>query len=102
MTCNTGGYNNTLPSILTAEAKNDLRGHSKKLSNERFNKDIGKYFFSHRIVRLWNSLPKSAVVADDIIAFEKELDRHWENQELKYDNFKAEIKTTALHLSNYL
>ena len=102
MTCNTGGYDNTLPSILTAEAKNDLRGHSKKLSTERFNKDIGKYFFSHRIVRLWNSLPKSAVEANDIIAFEKELDRHWENQELKYDNFKAEIKTTALHLSNYL
>ena len=102
MTCKTGGYDNTFPSILTAEAKNDLRGHSKKLSTKRFNNVIGKYFFSHHIMRLWNSLPKSAVKADDIIAFERELDWYWENQQLKYDNFKAEIKTTALHLSNYL
>ena len=55
-----------------------------------------KNSFLYKAGELWNALP------DDIIAFEKELDRHWENQELKYDNFKAEIKTTALHLSNYL
>ena len=98
MTCQEGGYDKTLPSILTKESKNELRGHNKKLYTERFNKDIGKYAFKHRIVAPWNNLPKSAVNAEDIKVFERELDRHWANQELKYDNFKSEIITTATHL----
>ena len=94
MLCDTGGFDKTLPSILTDEPNRTLRGHNKKLFTERFHKDIGKYAFKHRIVSLWNSLPDTAVNAQDIETFEKELDKHWNDQELKYDNFKAAIKLT--------
>ena len=44
--------------------------------------------FKHRIIAPWNNLSVSTVNAEDIIVFERELDHHWANQELKYDNFK--------------
>ena len=100
MLCDTGGFDKTLPSILTDEPNRTLRGHNKKLFTERFHKDIGKYAFKHRIVSLWNSLPDAAVNAQDIETFEKELDKHWNDQELKCNNFKAAIKSntpTKLH-----
>ena len=97
MLCDTGGFDKTLPSILTDEPNRTLRGHNKKLFTERFHKDIGKYAFKHRIVSLWNSLPDAAVNAQDIETFEKELDKHWNDKELKYDNFKAAIKFNTPH-----
>ena len=41
MTCQEGDYDKTLPSILTKESRNELRGQSKKIHIERFNKDMG-------------------------------------------------------------
>ena len=40
---------------------------------------------------MWNSLPPEAINAKNLLAFEKELDKHWKDQDLLYD-FKAEIK----------
>jgi hypothetical protein len=51
----------------------------------RSNKDIGKFFFTNRIVKLWNSLPDEVVNAKDVITFEKNLDNHWKNNESVYD-----------------
>ena len=69
-----------------------LRGHSKKLYIEGANKDIRKYNFSLRVRKLWNSLPESVINCEDVKTFEFELDRHWENQDLMYNDYKAEIK----------
>ena len=84
------GYDNSLPSFFI-KSTTELRGHSKKLYMTRPNKDIRKYNFSNRIIKLWNNLPDGVVNAKDMLAFEKGLDKHWEIQELKYDNFKASI-----------
>ena len=97
MLSDTGGFDKTLPSILTDEPNRTLRGHNKKLFTERFNKDIGKYTFKHHIISLWNSLPDAAVNAQDIETIEKELDKHWNDQELKYDNFIAAIEFNTPH-----
>ena len=33
------------------------RGHNQKILKQRCNKDVRKYFFTHRVVNLWNELP---------------------------------------------
>jgi hypothetical protein len=43
-------------------------------------------FFYHRIVRLWNDLPRSTVMAEDINTFKNNLDAHLENHPIKYDH----------------
>ena len=85
-----GGYDNSLPKLLKPSTKN-LRGHEKKLYIRGSNKNVRKYNFSLRVEHLWNSLPKKVINSKDVIAFEKSLDYHWRDQEVMYNNFKAEI-----------
>ena len=54
-----------------------LRGHSWKLRKERSNYPLRKYFFSQRVVEVWNSLPESVVSAQSTESFKKHLDRHF-------------------------
>ena len=88
------GYDKSIPCLLTPNDNkyHKLRGHSKKLFPYSSNKDIRKFCFSNRIVHIWNSLPENVVSAENILSFEKNLGHHWRNQELLYDNHKAEIK----------
>ena len=91
MVSDTDGYDKKIPSLFT-KSTTDLRGHSHKLFSERFAKDIGKYTFKNRVVKIWNSLPNSVVTAKDVKSFERGLDKHWLNQEVLYENYKADIK----------
>ena len=63
-----------------------------KLTISSADKDIRKFSFTMRVRKIWNSLPNNIVNAKDIKKFEYELDRHWQNQDLLYKDFKAEIK----------
>ena len=85
------GYDKSLPSLLQM-SNTGLRGHSKKLYKQRANKNIRKYYFTNRITSLWNSLPEHIIKSKDLINFEKNIDEHWKNQDLVYDNFKADIQ----------
>ena len=85
------GYDKSLPSLLQM-SNTGLRGHSKKLYKQRANKNIRKYYFTNRITSLWNSLPEHIIKSKDLINFEKNIDEHWKNQDLVYDNFKADIR----------
>ena len=40
-----------------ADTAYNTRGHSLKLAKYRRRLDIRKYFFSQRVIKLWNSLP---------------------------------------------
>ena len=82
-------YDDSIPNMLKLN-NNRLRGHKHKLFIERPNRDIRKYTFSMRVGKIWNSLPPQVVEAETLIAFERELDKHWRDQEL-YFNFRAEI-----------
>ena len=92
LTDNNDGYDKSLPTLFTY-SNTGLRGHSKKLFLPRSNKNIKKYFFTNRIINLWNNLPEDVVSAGSMIAFERGLDDFWKDQEMKYDNFMAEIST---------
>ena len=71
---------------------NNLRGHNRKLFLPNCNRDLRKYYFSNRIIQLWNSLPNDVVNSKDTLSFEKSLDHLWKDQELKYEDYKSYIK----------
>lgn len=51
-----------------------LRGHTLKLFQQRSRLDIRKFFFSQRVVGLWNSLPQHVVEAPTVNAFKNRYD----------------------------
>jgi len=58
-----------------AENKHGLRGHSFKITKERSRLDIRKYFFSQRVVNMWNGLPQHVVDAQSVNGFKNALDK---------------------------
>ena len=93
LTNNKDGYEETLPSMFSYS--NNKRGHSKRLILPRTNKEIRTKNFNIRVINIWNDLPEKVVSSSSIINFEKNLDDYWQNQKLKYDDYKAEILLTS-------
>ena len=58
------------------------RGHTLKLRAGRVRTDKRKYFFTKRVVSLWNSLPQDVVMASGLDAFKRGLDRFLEEKSI--------------------
>ena len=86
-----GFHDKSLPDLFTPNTRAS-QGHNKKYKIKSSSNNTRKYNFSVKSIKLWNSLPQSVVDADSIESFEIGLDEFWDNQELKYDDFEAEIK----------
>lgn len=57
------------------QTMNRTRGHNCRLIKVRSNLDIRKYFFSQRVVNIWNKLPQNIVEADTVNSFKNRLDK---------------------------
>ena len=57
-----------------------------KLLVKRCHYDLRKYFFSNRIINIWNSLPDSIVMVDTVNQFQNRLDKYWKNNDFVYDH----------------
>ena len=51
------------------------RGHSKKLRRKRFNTDLRKYFFTDRIINIWNAFDDRTVTSATLNSFKNGLER---------------------------
>jgi len=66
-----------------------------RIEKARCKYDLCKYYFTERIVNIWNSLPNHVVLADSTtIVKSSRLDNHWKNQEV-INNFQSEIAGTG-------
>ena len=68
----------TLPKNMTGNYF--TRDNSNKLLLKRCSYELRKnFFFSNRIVNMWNSLPDYVVMPDTINNFKNRLDAHWKH-----------------------
>ena len=61
------------------------RGHSLKIVKQRCRRDIRKYFYTNRVIDVWNSLPEEIVRSKTVNSFKNRIDKHFKNQPAVYD-----------------
>ena len=71
-------------------------GHDFRLQKIRARYDLRKYYFTNRVVNMWNSLSSCVISAKSVNCFKNRLDNLWKDQEIIY-NFRAEIYGTGNH-----
>ena len=63
--------------LLQLDLNDRTRGNDMKLVKNHVRYDMRKYFFTCRIIHLWNSLPAHVVHASSVNDFKNKLDAYW-------------------------
>ncbi len=62
------------------------RGHPYTLSKTHCKLDTRKFFFTQRVVNLWNALPSNVVLSPTLNTFKNRLDKSWVGVPFLYDH----------------
>jgi len=91
----THGFYDQASSVRVGRCENArTRGHQYRLFPTHVHYDLRKYFFSNRVINIWNSLPDFVVSACTISTFKKRLDFFWSDQDACY-NWHCDITGTG-------
>jgi len=70
------------------------RGNDLRLQKNRTRYNLRKFFFTNRVINMWNSLLNGVVHAEYTDIFKKRLKKFWSNQEVIY-KYRSEIQGTG-------
>ena len=88
-----GKYDIAVTPRVNRDYNSITRGNDLRLQKTRVIYDLHKYYFTNRVLNIWNSLPKYVVLSDTVNTFKSRLEKFRQHQDVIYD-FKAEIRGT--------
>ena len=79
-------YDSRVINFLSKSNFSTIRGYNFKLFLQHANFNIRKWFFSIRIVDIWNRLPSNVINTSNVMCFEMRLDECCADLKIKFDH----------------